>query len=258
MSEVFHAYAAYYDLLYKGKDYAGEVAYLHALIQQHAGEAKDLLELGCGTGIHAAHFAQLGYRVHGIDRSEEMLARASAMVASLDTPIGERVRLEQGDVRSWRGPRRFDVVLSLFHVFSYQISDADVHAAFATAAAHLDPGGLLAIDFWYGPAVQVIGPEARVKNMENGAIRVTRRAVPKCYHDLHRVDVHYEVSIEDCNGGGSSHFHETHHMRYFFKPELRAFLEEAGLQPILFREWLTDKEPSSSSWNAMLVARRRG
>jgi SAM-dependent methyltransferase len=255
MSGVFDAYAAYYDLLYRDKDYVGEVAWLHDLIQRHAPDAHALLELGCGTGAHAAHFSRLGYSVHGIDVSEEMLCRANALAASLPEAQAARLQFEHGDVRDWRGAGQFDVVLSLFHVFSYQVSDADIRAAFSTAAAHLRKGGVLIIDFWYGPAVVAQQPESRVRQLEDEHIRLLRIAEPKSFPDENRVDVNYEVRIEDRRNGGQSRFFETHRMRYFFEPELDALARGCGLEPVLFREWLSDREPSADSWSAMLLAR---
>ena len=78
---VFDAYAAYYDLLYRDKDYAGEAAYVHGLIRRYAPGARDILELGCGTGRHAEALMDLGFRVTGVDRSGEMVARARERAA---------------------------------------------------------------------------------------------------------------------------------------------------------------------------------
>ena len=61
MMDAFGAYARYYDLLYRDKDYPAEARYLHELIQRHAPGAQSILDLGCGTGAHAAEFAELGY-----------------------------------------------------------------------------------------------------------------------------------------------------------------------------------------------------
>ena len=38
-------------------------------------------------------------------------------------------------------------MISLFHVMSYQTTNADLLAVFATAAAHLRPGGLFLFRF---------------------------------------------------------------------------------------------------------------
>ncbi|HEY2400385.1 MAG TPA: class I SAM-dependent methyltransferase, partial [Steroidobacteraceae bacterium] len=61
MTEVFDAYAAYYDLLYRDKDYPGEARYVQSLLRRHGVSDGDLLELGCGTGRHAEQLVRLGF-----------------------------------------------------------------------------------------------------------------------------------------------------------------------------------------------------
>jgi len=49
---LFERYAAYYDLLYRDKDYAAEVDYVLHTLHEAAPQIKAVLELGCGTGRH--------------------------------------------------------------------------------------------------------------------------------------------------------------------------------------------------------------
>lgn len=46
--------------------------------------AIDLLDVGCGTGHHMQRYARLGYRVSGVDGSDEMLRHARANNRSAD------------------------------------------------------------------------------------------------------------------------------------------------------------------------------
>ena len=52
---IFDNYSQYYNLIYKDKDYETEVDYTHRLLTRF-NSGKKLLELGCGTGIHAYFF----------------------------------------------------------------------------------------------------------------------------------------------------------------------------------------------------------
>src|SRR4051812_48823482 len=131
---VFAAYSRYYDLLYRDKDYAAEARYVHELVQQHHPAARTMLDLGCGTGRHAQLLSQHGYALTGVDLSEEMLKVARAASPALG--------FVQGDVRTVRLGKTFDVVASLFHVMSYQTTNADLCAALDTIREHLAPGGL--------------------------------------------------------------------------------------------------------------------
>src|SRR5260221_4703226 len=148
---VFGTYSRYYNLLYKDKDYMGEAEYVGTLIREHHPRAKSVLDLGCGTGRHASLLARMGYEPTGVDRSSEMLAvdRSASPSADprKDSP-GARggdapflhPEFVQGDIRAARLSKRFDVVISLFHVMSYLTTNDDLLAAFATAREPLQPG----------------------------------------------------------------------------------------------------------------------
>ena len=95
---VFNEYARYYDLLYRDKDYAAEAAYVASNIRRHSPRATRILELGCGTGVHAEQLARLGFIVHGIDLSETMLARAQARKTALPAELAERLSFQHGRI----------------------------------------------------------------------------------------------------------------------------------------------------------------
>lgn len=220
MSEVFDHYAHYYDLLYRDKDYATETAYVASHIQIIKPNASTILELGCGTGAHAECFARLGFTVVGIDMSPKMLSQAETRKAGLPAEIAARLTFIQGDVRTLRSQERYDAVVSLFHVMSYQTTNSDLEATFATAASHLSNGGVFLCDFWYGPAVLTQKPNTRVKRFENDAVKITRIAEPVTYINENLVDVNYSIFIEEKLTSKITQQHETHRMRYLFLPEL--------------------------------------
>ena len=192
---VFSDYAQYYDLLYLDRDYASEAAFVLELIQAHNPKAVSILDLGCGSGAHATHLAAEGYQVHGVDASAEMLDRAKTRQAEAHADQALRLAFSQGDIRAVRLDNRFDVVVSLFHVMSYQTSNADLRAAFATAKAHLNAGGIFIFDCWYGPAVLTEKPAARVKNVRNKTVVVTRVAEPILHADRNMVEIVYQLFI---------------------------------------------------------------
>jgi SAM-dependent methyltransferase len=255
MKDVFESYSRYYDLLYRDKDYAGEAEYLASHLRRHAPKAASVLELGCGTGAHAEHLARMGYAVHGVDHSEAMLAQAAARKASLAAEAAARLSFGRGDVRTVRTGATYDAVVSLFHVMSYQTTNADLQAAFATVAAHLRPGGLFLFDFWYGPAVLTQQPEVRVKRLADDRIEVTRIAEPVVHPNENAVDVNYSVIIDDKATGTSERIHETHRMRYLFLPELM-LLRGAALEERATLAWMSAEAPSVQSWSAFQILRR--
>jgi SAM-dependent methyltransferase len=247
---LFDAYGKYYDLLYRDKNYAAEADYVHALLSRHAPGTREILELGSGTGIHARLLAQHGYRVVGIERSAEMAARAR------HTP-GDGFDCQVGDIRTLRLGRAFDAVLALFHVVSYQVTNSDVLATFATASAHLNAGGVFVFDVWYGPAVHAQKPAVRVKRAHEGNLQLTRVAEPLSYPNDNRIDVRFTIFAHDQGTGEFVTFSEVHPMRHFSLPEIDLLAEISGFERVAAEEFLTGSPPGEDTWGVCVVLRKR-
>jgi len=252
---VFAGYSRYYDLLYRDKDYAGEADYIARLIRTYAPEAKTVMEIGCGTGAHAAELAAIGYEVSGVDMSEGMLGAAESRRASLEPDVASKLEFSHGDARSVRLGKKFDVVISLFHVMSYQTSNADLAAAFLTAREHLKAGGAFLFDCWYGPAVLRQWPSVTEKNLSDDSTEVHRIATPEIHVNENIVDVNYSVLVRDKSTGITETLNETHRMRYLFMPEIELALEAAGMQLVDSRAWMKDEPPNVDTWGAVFVGR---
>jgi len=252
---VFGAYARYYDLLYAGKDYGAEAAYVDKLIREARRSTVTLLELGCGTALHASMLAAKGYEIAGVDRSDFMLSAAQKRLQSMDAELARRIQLLEGDIRSFRANRTFDAVVSLFHVISYQTSNRDLAAAMETARAHLDTGGLFVFDCWYGPAVLTRKPERRVLHLENDELDVTRLAEPVMHPNENVVDVNYQIDVREKGTGREERLEETHRMRYLFMPEIEDLLARHAFELLRSEEWLTGKTPGLDTWGVCIVAR---
>lgn len=248
----FQRYSDFYDLLYRYKDYSGEARFVQEQLARYGLTQGRLLELGCGTGRHALEFAALGWKVKGYDFSPGMVQQARQRVGA----TADRISFEVGDIRKLRDSVRFDAVVSLFHVMSYQTSETDVRQALETASIHLRPDGLFFFDFWFGPAVLHDPPVVREKWLTDDRTRIVRHAVP--VHDplTHTVQVNYEISATDLTSGKSHRFAEQHLLRYFDLPELTTDVGNAGFVVLESGRWMERKPVSEDSWYAWLIARK--
>jgi len=246
-SSVFNAYSRYYDLLYRDKDYDGEALYVRDLLCRHRVVDGELLEFGSGTGKHGCLLAGMGYRVHGIERSADMVSRSMSC---------EGFTCEQGDICTVQLDRSFDAVLSLFHVVSYQTTNDDVLAVFNRAAEHLTVGGLFVFDFWYSPAVYAQRPEVRVKRMMNENTSITRIAEPVVWPNENRVDVHYTIYAHDIVSGAIEVMEEIHPMRHFSLPEIDLLCQMTGFERIGAEEFLTGKPVGEDTWGACVILKK--
>ena len=244
---VFDAYSRYYEILYQDKDYSGEVDHIKTLLTQEGIFKGDLLDFGSGTGTHGRLLADCGYRVHGIERSAEMVAQAIAT---------DGFSCQQGDICTVQLGRTFEAVLSLFHVVSYQTRNVDLMSVFARAADHLRTGGLFIFDFWYSPAVYAQRPTTRVKRMTSGQVEIIRIAEPVIYPNENRVDVNYTIIARDNLSGVVRTITETHPMRHFSLPEIDFLAAAQGFERIGALEFLTNKPPSVDTWGVCVSLRK--
>ncbi len=260
---VFGLYSRYYNLLYQDKNYTGEAAYVNSLIGKYLPGSSNILDLGCGTGKHDLLLAEIGYQVTGVDMSEEMLVVANSKLAAITTRPSSLNNLApspslnfvHGDIRSVRLGSSFDVVISLFHVMSYQTGNQDLADVFATVRAHLKLGGIFIFDCWYGPGVLTDRPVVRVKRLEDGACLLTRIVEPTMYPNDNLVELNYQILAQDKESGTFEEVRETHRMRYLFYPEVESFVNEAGMSIEAAAEWMTGRAPAFDTWGVCFVVR---
>jgi SAM-dependent methyltransferase len=241
-------YAAAYDDLYQEKDYVAECELIERTFKLYGhGPVRRVLDLGCGTGGHAVVLAERGYEVVGVDRAPDMLEQARAR----NSPA----RFELGEIGAVRLAQTFDAVLMMFAVLGYQVGNANLQAALATAREHVKQHGLFFCDVWYGPAVLAERPSERVKVIDTAEGQIIRVASGEldALHNLCLVRYHvWRIA----HGHVAAEVREQHPMRYFFAPELELFLASAGFELVRLGAFPNlDDEPTEQTWNVALVAR---
>jgi SAM-dependent methyltransferase len=252
--DVFHDYSAYYDLLYRDKDYPAEVDYITRTLRASDLDTRTLLELGSGTGRHGSLLAKRGFDVFGVECSPSMLKVSRSFHAhSVDGSFS----CVEGDVRTVELARVFDSVLALFHVVSYQTTNDDVMKTFFNTARHLRPKGVFLFDVWHGPAVLHERPSIRVKRVEDESTRLTRIAEPELDTSANVVKVRYTMMVESKTDRRLTTFHEEHRMRYFFPTEIGLLADRVGFEVERSEEFLTGRIPSEKTWGVAYVLRKR-
>lgn len=111
-----------------------------------------VLDLCCGTGQLAQALTERGYKVAGVDDSEQMLnyARINAPKASFQC----------ADVRYFELPTKFDIAFSTYDSLNHLLTHDDLEKAFDHVYRQLETGGLFVFDMnlesgfqsrWVGP-----------------------------------------------------------------------------------------------------------
>lgn len=243
----FDLYSRYYDLLYNDKNYNLESEYIERLLRTYSPNAKDLLEFGSGTGQHACNLCERGYRVDGVELSQDMIDGARSH---------PNFQLQHGDMCDFFAGRTYDVVMALFHVISYQTSDKLILNALHNASKHLEPGGMFLFDVWYTPAVLTQRPGTRVKRVSDSEVELTR--VAEAYERISesQVDVKYTIFAKSRTTDKTDSFTEVHKMRHFSSQEVRWLARLSGFKLEFEEAFLTGESPSERTWGVCFGLRR--
>jgi SAM-dependent methyltransferase len=242
-------HARHYDLIYAGKPYADEAAFVDRAIARPRGA---LLDLACGTGRHAVEFSRLGWAVTGVDYGADLLerARANAQAAGVDVALFEQ------DMRELDlGAERFDAATCLFDSIGYPQTDEGVVATLSAARRHLAPDGTLVADFLHAPAM-IAGFDAlkvRTWPLDNGGelLRVSRTRL-----DLERSVMHVAYDLLELDADGTyQRAGEEQANRYFTVSEMRGLLRAAGLTERGFvAAYSDDPAIGGDTWHVLLMA----
>ena len=244
----FDDYSKYYDLLYRDKDYLGEVKNVIEILKKYNKSGKKILEYGCGTGIHAREFVKLGYTVHGIDLSEKMISKIKPF---------DGFSFECGNICDLKVSSEFDFVISLFHVFSYQLKNENLKKIFCRASEHLISGGLFAFDFWYSPAVYSQKPSIKIKRLTGSEVEIIRIAEPEIFSNKNQIDVNYTIIERNKDDDSFYKFSEVHSMRHFSLPEIDFIANVHGFEIVEAHDLVTKKIPSEDTWAIFVVLRKK-
>ncbi len=139
----FDSLADVYDQLVSWAPYEKWVRDLVRRLRRHGLRRGQLvLDAACGTGLSSIPLARAGYRVVGVDRSEEMLgyARGKVLGAGLD------IRFVRGELLDLDLPLSFDAAVCMHSGLDYILDLGELARAFRSLRGQLHEGALLSFD----------------------------------------------------------------------------------------------------------------
>ena len=139
----YNDFAGVYDRLMANVDYRVWADCFIRLLADRGIETGEVCDLACGTGTMTLALAKKGYRMLGVDRSEEMLLLAHRKAMEM----GEiRIPFVCQDMRSFALTHPVDAVVCANDGINYINDPGQERKAFDRVYAGLKPGGVFVFD----------------------------------------------------------------------------------------------------------------
>jgi SAM-dependent methyltransferase len=247
---LYSSLADYYDGFYWWKDYDRETGFLIQAFDRYGAKVGDILEVACGTGSHAKILATAGYRITGVDISEDVLRVARKK-------LGRRASFIRGDMRDLDGSlggRTYDAVICLFSSISYNQTSSDLQKTVKGMCDHVRPGGLVAFDTHFTKRGFMDGYRGE-DIFDDGRVMGARLSISKREGDVGVLSFSYLIS----DGPKTVLLREDiHRLGLFNKADYLRAMREAGLVNVkVFTDWRFDRKPEPQQFQDMIFLGRR-
>ncbi|MBI4318909.1 MAG: class I SAM-dependent methyltransferase [Chloroflexi bacterium] len=248
--ELYDEFAGFYDHMVSWHRRLGnEAAFFRQVFEAHG--ARRILDMACGTGMHAVLFAEWGYDVVGVDLSAEMIKRArqnarKSGVSVEFKPIGFG-GLSQGRLSN------FDVIVCLGNSLPHILTEDELARALLDIHRALNPGGTFIVQ--NRNYDRVWSTKERFMPLDSSD------AGGKEYIFFRFLDFHADtivfniVTFSKEKGQWSYQVRSTHH-RPLFQRDLARLLLDAGFSKLSFYgDYQQHEFDSQTSSDLVVVAR---
>ncbi len=141
---------SYYHILYKDRDFAEAENFISLLVEAlKLSKGESIIDLGCGKGRHSLFLNQLGFKVLGLDLSEESILHNNEILANDEnsTDINFEVHDMRNPIFGEILEEKVDAVFNLFTSFGYFEDLEDDEKVFQSVFDVLKTDGYFVLDF---------------------------------------------------------------------------------------------------------------
>lgn len=183
-----------------------------------------VLDIGSGTGVHAAELGRRGYDVIGLEPAPAMLERARKRVESA-ADLYQQPWEELDEVVA---PASIDAAVSFANVLNCLGDDAAIARALQALARALRPGARALIDVWNLGRLRKDGTHDTVRSLEGPAGTLVQTSTARLDLDGATLTVAYRI-FEPVDGGLHRQVVSVHRLQLLDEDGYRTAFGEAGL-----------------------------
>ncbi len=242
-------FASVYDMFMDNIPYEEWCEYLTMLLKRYNINDGLVLDLGCGTGTLTSMLAQKGYDMIGVDNSSEML---SVAMEKRDEAGLDILYLLQ-DMREFELYGTVRAIVSVCDSINYILSPVELLTVFKLVNNYLDPGGIFVFDcnteFKY---VELLGEQTIAEDRDEGSF-----IWDNYYDEEERINEYRLTLFIPAEEGLYSKHTEYHYQRCYSVEELKALIEEAGMELLNVYDAFTNEEPHEESERLLFVVKTK-
>ena len=213
-------------------------------------KTKTLLDLGCGTGSLTEILAREGYDMTGIDLSPDMLQ--IAMEKRMES--GRDILYLNQDMREFELYGTVRAIVSICDSMNYLLEKEDLVQTLRLANNYLDPGGVFIFDLNTEHKYRdILGQCTIAEDREESSFIWDNNFDEETGINEYNLSLFIQEE-EDLY----RKYQETHYQKAYSLDEVRAAVEEAGMELAAVYDAFTRNAPSEDSERVYVIAREKG
>lgn len=204
----------YYHLLYRNRNEVEARQFIDALLHFLTPKPNaHFIDVACGKGRHSKYLHSLGFRVTGIDLSENSINEAMEDTAHL-----KGIDFHQQDIRQSFPERDADFAVNLFTSFGYFETYEEHQAAMTNMLESLKMGGKIVLDYMNASEVLLSLKHEELREVDGVHFKIRRYIEQGC--------IIKEITVLD---------HEQEHIfeervKAFSKSDLEKLMRNSGFK----------------------------
>jgi SAM-dependent methyltransferase len=243
MDNIFRNSAWLYDLDQRD-NYTADIPFYLDYATQQKGE---ILELGCGTGRVAVALAAEGFRITGLDLSEQMLEIFREKLTA-KPELADKITLVHGNMADFAFDRKFSMIIAPFRAFQALTDDSEINNSLVCIYEHLTDTGIFIVNVfspnrpmdesWRYP--ETVEWERLDEKTGNYVVRKHWGDKIDIVNQVIYPHFAFDVTYPD---GRVERITDNLKLKYYYSAQLRATIEKSGMEITEEYSWYDKSAP---------------
>ena len=121
----------------KQKVFNQESKFIIRIINEHKMKKPNILDVGCGIGLHIKNLLEKGYNVDGIDISKEQIKKALSNIKN------NKSKIFRGDIKKISLKKRYNFIYSIQYALNYSLKNDEMFNSLRNINKHMKPNAIL-------------------------------------------------------------------------------------------------------------------